>query len=91
MRKCIVDQSFAMVILPSTLVVILPVGILFVMQGTLSIANLILLAILSLGLLTPIITMVSYIDDIIKINVIFGEVDVYKRQVCDVCEFLTFL
>ena len=74
MRKCIVDQSFAMVILPSTLVVILPVGILFVMQGTLSIANLILLAILSLGLLTPIITMGSYIDDISKINVIFGEV-----------------
>ena len=75
MRKNIGYFSGAMAITPATMVTILPVGGVFWLRGTLSTADLIMIIILSAGLITPFITLMSYTDDMAKARTIFGEVD----------------
>jgi len=60
--------------MPSILAILLPVGAYFVYSGSLSQDNFILLMILSMGLLTPLITLGTYMDDIRKVGTIFGEI-----------------
>lgn len=74
MRKCISFQSFMFVLMPYSLLTVLPIGALFVANGTLEINNFIMCIILSLGITVPLITMGQYFDDIGKIGVIIGEV-----------------
>lgn len=52
----------------------LPIGGLFVKNGTLAVADFVLCLILSLGLTTPLITVMSYSDDIGRLRTILGEV-----------------
>ena len=74
MRKSNVYFTFAMNVMPATLLTVLPIGGLMVMHGTLPIADFILITILAMGLITPIITCMSYSDDMAKMNTVFGEV-----------------
>lgn len=74
MRKCQFDMAAVTVIMPSVFMILLPVGTYFVYSGSLSQDNFILLLILSMGLLTPLITLGSYMDDIRKVHTIFGEI-----------------
>ena len=74
MRKSNVYFTFAMNVMPATLLTVLPVGGLFVKNGTLSIFDFVLIIILALGLITPIITCMSYSDDLAKLNTVLGEV-----------------
>ncbi|HHF7032673.1 ABC transporter ATP-binding protein [Streptococcus mutans] len=74
MRKCQFDMAAVIVIMPSILAILLPVGAYFVYSGNLSQDNFILLMILSMGLLTPLITLGTYMDDIRKVGTIFGEI-----------------
>ncbi len=59
--------------LPSGLL-FLPAGCYFYLQGSLTASNFILMIILSLSLLTPLILVASYMDDLRKISTIFGQV-----------------
>ena len=63
-----------MVIMPATMVSVLPVGGLLVRSGSLSSEDFVSVMILSVGLITPIITLMSYSDDIRTMGTIFGEV-----------------
>lgn len=74
MRRCNVFFSIAMVLFPCTAVSVLPIGGLFVKNGSLAVSDFILCIILSLGLITPLITVMSYSDDIGKLRTILGEV-----------------
>ena len=74
MRASIFPFTFAMVIMPSTMVSVLPIGGLLVKGGSLSAEDFITIIILSVGVITPIITMMSYSDDLRKMGTIFGEV-----------------
>lgn len=74
MRKCVVEMGIVTAFLPSGLLFLLPFGTLFYLQGSLTASNFILLIILSLSLLTPLILVASYMDDLRKIATIFGEV-----------------
>ncbi|MDO4168905.1 MAG: ABC transporter ATP-binding protein [Lachnospiraceae bacterium] len=74
MRRCNVFFSIAMVLFPCTTISVLPIGGLFVMNATLSVSDFILCIILSLGLTTPLITVMSYSDDIGRLRTILGEV-----------------
>lgn len=74
MRRCNVFFSIAMVLAPCTTISVLPIGAYFMMKGSLSLANFILCLILSLGLIAPLITVMSYSDDIGKMKTIVGEV-----------------
>ena len=74
MRASIIPFTFAMVIMPATMVSVLPIGGLLVKNGTLSAGDFVTVIILSVGVITPIITMMSYSDDFRTMGTIFGEV-----------------
>ncbi|MBR2596012.1 MAG: ABC transporter ATP-binding protein [Solobacterium sp.] len=74
MRSSIIPFTFAMVIMPATMVSILPVGGLLVRAGKLGTPDFIYIIILSVGLITPLITCMSYSDDIRTMGTIVGEV-----------------
>ncbi len=74
MRRCNVYQNLALVLMPATLLALLPFGISFFMNGSVTAADLLMLIILSLGLITPFVVAASYMDDITKMGTIVGEV-----------------
>lgn len=74
MRRCNVFFSIGMVLTPCTAVSVLPIGGLFVMNRSLTVSDFVLCIILSLGLITPLITVMSYSDDLGKLRTILGEV-----------------
>ena len=74
MRGCAVYHGLAMTVTPYTLLTVLPFGAGNVAAGTLSLSDFILCVILSLGIVGPLITVMSYTDDLGKIDVIVGEV-----------------
>ena len=73
MRRCNVNQNLAMLLMPSFLLGLLPFGALDFMHGNISGANFLMLIILSLGLVAPITTIASYMDDVSKMGTIIGE------------------
>lgn len=66
--------TFSMVIMPSTMLTVLPIGGIFFRNGTLSDVDFILVIILSLGLISPILTCMSYTDSLAKLKTVIGEV-----------------
>lgn len=64
--------SFA--IAPATLLGVLPIGGIMYLKGSITTSAFIMVVILAMSLLTPLITVMSYSDDISKCNIIFGEV-----------------
>ena len=71
MRASILPFTFAMVIMPATMVSVLPIGGLLVRNGTLSAQDFVTVIILSVGVITPIVTMMSYSDDFRTIHNVF--------------------
>ncbi|MBR4164480.1 MAG: ABC transporter ATP-binding protein [Solobacterium sp.] len=74
MRSSIFPFTFAMVIMPSTMLTVLPIGGLLVKNGTLATYDFVRIIILSVGLIAPIITCMSYSDDLRTMGTIVGEV-----------------
>ena len=74
MRASMIPFTFAMVLMPATLLSVLPVGGLLVKNGSLEPESFVTVIILSVGLITPLITLMSYSDDIRTMGTIFGEV-----------------
>ena len=74
MKRCSLFQALLFVVMPYTLLTVLPMGAHYVDNGTLDISAFVMCIILSLGIVGPLITVGSYIDDLGKIGVIVGEV-----------------
>ncbi|MCM1569602.1 MAG: ABC transporter ATP-binding protein/permease [Roseburia sp.] len=74
MRSCNVPFTIAMLVMPSTMVSVLPIGGLFVKNGSLSPADFILVIMVSVGLIAPLITCMAYSDDLRQMQSIIGEV-----------------
>ena len=74
MRKCNVYMTFAMCIMPATMLSVLPIGGIMKMHGTISTADFITMIILTVGLIEPLLGVMSYSDDIRTMGTIFGEV-----------------
>ncbi len=66
--------TFAMNIMPATLLTVLPIGGLLLKNGTLAPENFVLIVILSMGLITPIIGCMKFTDDLAKVGTIIGQV-----------------
>ena len=66
--------TFAMSIMPATLLSVLPIGGLLLKNGTLSPEKFVLIVILSMGLITPIIGCMKFTDDLAKVGTIIGQV-----------------
>ena len=81
MRKCIWWQAGSLSFMPATLLGVLPVGLLLINIGSLSAEGFITGIILSAGLITPLVIAFSYMDDILKMKTIFGEVtEILERK-----------
>ncbi len=74
MRKSTIFFTFGMSIMPSTLIVILPIGGIFVMNGSLDLSTFLYCIILSIALLGPLITCMSYTDDLAVLKAVAGEI-----------------
>lgn len=66
-------QNFGMACFPATFLGLLPAGVIYTMNGTLSAQNLIMLIILSLATVSPLITAFGYGDDLMKIGEIVSD------------------
>ena len=66
--------TFAMNIMPATLLSVLPIGGLLLKNGTLTPEKFVLIVILSMGLITPIIGCMKFTDDLAKVGTIIGQV-----------------
>ena len=66
--------TFAMNIMPATLLSVLPIGGLLLKNGTLSPEKIVLIVILSMGLITPIIGCMKFTDDLAKVGTIISQV-----------------
>ncbi len=66
--------TFAMNIMPATLLTVLPIGGLLLKNGTLTPEKFVLIVILSMGLITPIIGCIKFTDDLAKVGTIIGQV-----------------
>ncbi|MEE5993428.1 MAG: ABC transporter ATP-binding protein [Oscillospiraceae bacterium] len=84
MRKCNVYMTFAMCIMPATMLSVLPIGGIMAMHGTISIADFITIIILTVGLIEPLIGVMSYSDDIAQMDTIVTEV----RSILDAPEMI---
>lgn len=80
MSRCNIPFSLAMVLAPCTMITVLPFGGWFVMKGSLTSADFIMIVVLAVGLITPIITCMSYSDGIAKVGTIVGEVTAVLTQ-----------
>lgn len=74
MRSTLPFFSTAMSVFPAVLVSVLPIGTVLYMRGSLPLETFITAIILSLGIMGPLITTMSYTDDIAKVSTIVGEV-----------------
>lgn len=74
MRRCNVWQGISLTLTPYTLLTVLPFGALFVKNQSLLLADFVMCIIISLGIVTPVIGLMSYMDDIRKMETIFGDV-----------------
>ena len=66
--------TFAMNIMPATLLSVLPIGGLLLKNGTLTPEKFVLIVILSVGLIAPIIGCMKFTDDLAKVSTIIGQV-----------------
>ena len=74
MRSCNIPFSVAMILAPCTMVTVLPLGGMFVSNGSLAAPDLIQIIILAVGLIQPIIICFGYSDDLARLRTIMGEV-----------------
>ena len=74
MKKSNFYFTFAMNIMPATLLTVLPIGGLLLKNGALTPEKFILIVILSMGLITPIIGCMKFTDDLAKVGTIISQV-----------------
>ena len=66
--------TFAMNVMPATLLTVLPIGGLLLKSGTLEASKFVLIVILSMGLITPIIGCMKFTDDLARVGTVIGQV-----------------
>lgn len=73
-------SAIMMSVWPASLITVLPVGCLLYRNGSLSAADFITVAVLSLGIAGPLVAAMFYTDDISKIGTVMGEIDEILSQ-----------
>ena len=81
MRRCNLWQNLSLLLMPYFLLGLLPFGALFYINGSVTGSDLLMLIILSLGLVSPFMTIASYWDGIGKMGTIIGEAtEILERE-----------
>lgn len=73
-------QDLGLSIWPATLVTVLPVGCFFVMEGTLTPATFVMVAILSLSIFPPLYAAMSFIDSLAQIGTVIEQISAVLDQ-----------
>ncbi len=74
MRASIFPMTFAISIMPSTLISVLPVGGFLVMKESLEASNFIYCIILAVAMIGPVIALMSYTDDLATLGTVVSEI-----------------
>lgn len=74
MRRCNIYFCLAISIFPATMIAVLPIGGILFRAGTLDANTFIRVILFSVGLVSSLITVMSYCDDLAKLGTIIGEV-----------------
>ena len=74
MKHCQIWQDAMLSIGPATLVTVLPLGCLFVLQGTLSPSTFVMCAVLSLGIFQPLFEAMSFMDSLAQVGSVVKEI-----------------
>ena len=74
MSHCQIWQDAMLSIAPATLVTVLPLGCLFVLQGTLSPSTFVMCAVLSLGIFQPLFEAMSFMDSLAQVGSVVKEI-----------------
>jgi len=74
MSHCQIWQDAMLSIAPATLVTVLPLGCLFVLQGTLSPSTFVMCAVLSLGIFQPLFEAMSFMDSLAQVSSVVKEI-----------------
>ena len=81
MRSQNLWQNLGMACFPATLLGLLPAGVVYMLNGSLTQPDFILLVILSFGVMTPLIIVFGFTDDISVVRVIMGEIaDILDKE-----------
>lgn len=80
MKSVQLYSDTALAIWPATLVSVLPIGCIFVMDGSLAVEDFVMIVILSLGIMQPLYMALSYTDDIAKIGTITDDIAVVLNE-----------
>jgi len=80
MKKCNLYFAVAMGILPAVLVGVLPIGCVLYINGSLDTDTFIISIILSMGIMTPLITAMSFTDNLAKVGTIVGDITSVLKQ-----------
>ena len=75
MKQTQIFFSLGMSIIPNVLLAALPASVALYLDGSLSLANMVLVVLLSFGMLTPVIGIMSFNDDFARIGVIVNEIN----------------
>lgn len=74
MRENLNGMAFMFIFLPSTILLVLPIGSLFYMDGSLPLDRFLTILLVNFGLVTPLMIAMSYMDSIATMNTIFKEI-----------------
>lgn len=74
MRENVLFQSTAFGLTPYTLLTVLPIGAIYVSNGSLTLSDFILCVILSMGIIGPILKVFSYTDDLAVVSTTIGQI-----------------
>lgn len=74
MSHCQIWQDAMLSIAPATLVTVLPLGCLFVLQGSLSPSAFVMCAVLSLGIFQPLFEAMSFMDSLAQVGSVVKEI-----------------
>ncbi len=75
MKQTQIFFSLGMSIIPNVLLAVLPATVAFYLDGSMSLANMVLVVLLSFGMLTPVIGIMTFNDDFARIGVIVNEIN----------------
>lgn len=75
MKSCQLPSSASRIVTPSTMITVLPFGLWFVMNGSLSVESFIVIMILAFGIIDPLIAAMSFTDSLAVVGTIVDLVE----------------
>lgn len=80
MKVCQISMCIFTVVTPSTLITVLPIGLLFTINGSLTVSNFITIMILSLGIVKPLLAASDFVDSLARVGTTVNTLDSLLKE-----------